>query len=128
MVSHLFSLEIMIRQEKRNKQLFTFLDEFRTFDWDEFEEDFGDDDDAVNDKLVATVLEWIDTQWAASVKALRVISKDDFATLSQLAADNGGLAFMRDTYVLRLMRLYHPLTRWQHITPACQAKGCVDST
>ncbi len=90
------------------------MDEFRAFDWDEFEEDFGDDesDEDKGNKLVAAVTEWIDAQWAASLKTLRTLSKDDFATLSQLAADNGGLTFVRDWYVSRTNELCHQLSRF----------------
>ena len=105
----------MLQQEKKNHKLFAFLDEFRAFNWEDFEEDFEDEDDEpdqdVNngaqditngDEFVAVVSEWIEAQWSASLKALRRLTKEDFATLSQLPRDNGGLAYVRDRYVVIL--------------------------
>ncbi|KAF7789413.1 hypothetical protein EIP86_000357 [Pleurotus ostreatoroseus] len=114
------SLEVMLQQEKKNHKLFAFLDEFRAFNWEDFEEDFEDEDDEpdqdVNDgaqditngdEFVAVVSEWIEAQWSASLKALRRLTKEDFATLSQLARDNGGLAYVRDSILPQLVQNSH---------------------
>ena len=39
----------MLQQEKKNHKLFAFLDEFRAFNWEGFEEDFEDEDDETFD-------------------------------------------------------------------------------
>lgn len=116
----------MIRHEQSNKHLFTFLVEFRAFNWEEFEEE-SDDDEGEGDELAAVVLKWIDAQRAASLKTLRTVSKDDFPILSQLAVDYGGLTFVRDRYVSKSMKLCHRLSHLQHITPARTTKGCIYS-
>lgn len=113
----------MIRHEKCNKPLFAFLDGFRAFNWDEFGEGLGDNDDDGNpdkkneapnilggDKLVAVVTEWIDAQWSASLKSLRPLSKEDFVVLSQLAMDNGGASYVRDRCVLKIVNIYNILS------------------
>ena len=95
----------MLQYERRNHQLFAFLDEFREALQDRSTATYEgnapeDQNDAVSavltEDLMAVTSNWIEARWYASLNALRIPTREDFPTLSELATRNGGLSYIRD--------------------------------
>ena len=88
------SLDEILLHEKRNQQLFAFLEALRAIKWDQSTDDTVGKAPGGSKELAVAVSDWIGTQWSASLKTLRALSKEDFGTIITLAAGSGGLLFM----------------------------------
>ncbi|KAF7789412.1 hypothetical protein EIP86_000356 [Pleurotus ostreatoroseus] len=88
------SLDEMLRHEKRNRQLFVFLEALRATKLDQSTDDTVGKAPGGSKELAVAVSDWIVSRWSASLKTLRALSKEDFATISKLAAGNGGLWYI----------------------------------
>ncbi|KAF7789411.1 hypothetical protein EIP86_000355 [Pleurotus ostreatoroseus] len=108
------SLDAVLQYERRNHQLFAFLDEFREALQDRSTATYEgnapeDQNDAVSavltEDLVAVTSNWIEARWYASLNALRIPTREDFSTLSELATRNGGLSYIRDSILPQLVQI-----------------------